>query len=237
MKPCSCCTCEGLSESRCHPKSRASGGFYPPCSLQEHVEAWCRGWFIKLDHPSIFHGSLDGQRKLLKHAEENQEVRDIVWASLVAAGHRQSSVLWAQVAAEEELGPRSPAVFQGNIMAIFLDAVKICWNNQYSILRKISTTVSFLVCPCTYLVQTRYVRVCTEYVLVCTNINQSTANLWVEGTSGIRVFASRCAPRNPVKQASVLYIQVCTGTHQVHTSICWSVSSTYLYILSICWYI
>ena len=38
-------------------------------------------------------------------------------------------------------------------------------------------------------------------------------------TSGISMFASRCAPLNPVKQASVLYIQVCTGTHQVHTSI------------------
>ncbi len=91
------------------------------------------------------------------------------------------------------------------------------------------TTVSFLVCPCTYSVQTRYVRVCTQYVLVCTNMYQSTATLWVERTSGIRVFASRCTPRNPVKQASVLYIQVCTGTHQAHTSIYWSVSSTYLY--------
>ena len=102
-----------------------------------------------------------------------------------------------------------------------------------------STTESFLVCPCTYSVQTRYVRVCKEYVLVCTNMYQSTANLWIEGTSGIRVFASCCARLNPVKQASVLrlYIQECTGTHQVHTSIYWSVSSTYLYILSICWYI
>ncbi len=108
---------------------------------------------------------------------------------------------------------------------------------EQPVLRKSSTTVSFLVCPCTYSVQTRYVQVCTEYVLVCTNIYQSTANLWVEGTSDIRVFASRCAPRNPVKPASVLYIKVCTGTHQVHTSIYWSVSCTYLYILSICWYI
>ncbi len=32
---------------------------------------------------------------------------------------RQSSVLWVQVAAEEELGPCSPTVFQGKIMAIF----------------------------------------------------------------------------------------------------------------------
>jgi hypothetical protein len=89
------------------------------------VEAWCWGWFIKLDHPSIFHGPFDGQRKLLKGAEENQEERDIVRASLVAACLRQSAALWAQVAAEEELGPCSPTVFQGNIMAIFLNAVRI----------------------------------------------------------------------------------------------------------------
>ncbi len=111
----------------------------------------------------------------------NQEVRDIVWACFVAAGHRQSSVLWAQVAAEEELGQCSPTVFQGNVMVIFLDAVWIWWNNQSSILHKSSTTVSFLVCPCTYTIQTRYVRVCTKYVLVCTNMYQRTANLWVEG--------------------------------------------------------
>jgi hypothetical protein len=114
------------------------------------VEAWCWGWFIKLDHPSIFHGSFDGQRKLLKGAEENQEERDIVRASLVAACLRQSSALWAQVAAEEELGMYSPTVFQGNIMAIFLDAVRKWRNNQNSILCRSSATISFLVYCCTY---------------------------------------------------------------------------------------
>ncbi len=136
---------------------------------RSHVETWCWGWFIKLDHPSIFHGFLDGQRKLLKGAEENQVENDIVWACFVAASLRQSSVLWAQVA-EEELGPCSPTVFQSNIMVIFLDAVRIWWNNQYSILHKSSTTASFLVCPCTYSVQTKYVLVCTRYLLVCTNM-------------------------------------------------------------------
>ncbi len=146
-----------------------------------HVLCRCRGWFIKLDQPSIFNGSLDWQPKLLKGAEENQEERDIVWASLVAASLRQSSVLWAQVAAEEELGLCSPTVIQGNIMVIFLDAVRIWWNNQNSILRKSSTTESFFVCPCIYSVQTRYVQVCTWYVHVCSNMYQSIANLWVEG--------------------------------------------------------
>ncbi len=117
---------------------------------RSHVEAWCWGWFIKLDHPSIFHGSFDGQRKLLKGAEENQEERDIVRASLVAACLRQSAALWAQVAAEEELGPYSPTVFQGNIMAIFLNAVRKWRNNQNSILCRSSATISFLVYCCTY---------------------------------------------------------------------------------------
>ncbi len=35
MNTCSCCTCEGLLESRCHPESRALGGFCPPCSQRE----------------------------------------------------------------------------------------------------------------------------------------------------------------------------------------------------------
>ncbi len=102
------------------------------------------------------------------------------------------------------------SLLQGNIMGIFkfLDAVRIWWNYQYSTLHKSSTTV--------LLYHSWYALVRTEYVLVCTNMYQSTANLWVEGTSGIRVFASRCAPLNPVKQASVLYIQVCTGTSSTY---------------------
>jgi len=114
------------------------------------------------------------------------------------------------------------SLLQGNIMGFskFLDAVRIWWNNQYSILRKSSTTVllyhswyALVHTQYRVLPQTRYVQVYTEYVLVCTNMYQSTANLWVEGTSGIHMLALRCAPLNPVKQASVLYIQVCTGTH------------------------
>jgi hypothetical protein len=50
---------------------------------ESYVETWCWGWFIKLDHPSIFHGSFDGQRKLLEGAEENQVVPEIVWARFV----------------------------------------------------------------------------------------------------------------------------------------------------------
>jgi hypothetical protein len=67
---------------------------------ESHIETWCWGWFIKLHHPSIFHGSesLDGQGKLLEGAEENQVVSEIVWVSFVPPVLWLSSALWAQVA-------------------------------------------------------------------------------------------------------------------------------------------
>jgi len=99
-----------------------------------HVEARCWGWFVQLDHPSIFHGPFDGQRKLLEGAEENQVVPEIVWACFVTAGLWQSSALWAQVAAEEELGQCSPTIFQVNSMVILPNAVRVWGNNQHSIL-------------------------------------------------------------------------------------------------------
>jgi hypothetical protein len=84
----------------------------------------CRGWFVQLDHPSIFHRSSDGQLELLKGAEENQVLPEIIWACFVTAGLWHYSTLWAQVAGEEELGACSPTVLQGNIMAILLNGVR-----------------------------------------------------------------------------------------------------------------
>ncbi len=110
-----------------------------------HVDTLCRGWFVKLDHPRIFHGSFDGQRKLLKGAEENQVEPVIVWADFVPRILWHSSALLEQVAAEEELGPCSPTVFQVNSMVILINAVRVRGNNQHSILHKSSTTASFVV--------------------------------------------------------------------------------------------
>ena len=84
------------------------------------------------------------QGKLLKGAEENQVIPEIVWARSVPPVLWLSSTLWAQVAAEEELGPCCPTVFQVNIMAILLNAVRVRGNNQHSILHKSSTTASLL---------------------------------------------------------------------------------------------
>ncbi len=98
------------------------------------------------DHPSIFHGFFDGQGKLFEAAEENQVVPEIVWARFVSPVLWFSSARRAQVAAEEELWPCCPTVFQVNSMAILLNAVRVLGNNQHSILHKSSTTASFMVC-------------------------------------------------------------------------------------------
>jgi hypothetical protein len=67
-----------------------------------HTETLCLGWFIKLDHPSFFHGSFDGQCKLLEGAGENQVKPAIVWANFVPCILWHSSSLLAEVAAEDE---------------------------------------------------------------------------------------------------------------------------------------
>ena len=96
-----------------------------------------------------------------------------------------SSTLWAQVAAEEELGACSPTVLQGNILAILLDGIRVWRNDQYSILHKTrdkSSINSFKnrVCTSTYSVHismTEYVLAGTEYIH---HINASS-NLGIEG--------------------------------------------------------
>jgi hypothetical protein len=102
-------------ESHYHPESRALGDSAHHVSCKSHIETWYWGWFIKLDHPSIFHGSFDGQRKLLKGAEEIQVVPEIVWARFVPPVLWLSSASRAQMAAEEELGQCCPTVFQEQV--------------------------------------------------------------------------------------------------------------------------
>ncbi len=121
-----------------------------------HIETQCRGWYIQLDHPSIFHWSSDGQLELLEGAEENQVVPKIIWACFVTAGLWHSSTLWVQVAGEEELGVCSPTVLKRNIMVILLNGVRVWRDYQYSILHK-SSIHSF---------KNRYVPVHTQYISV-----------------------------------------------------------------------
>ncbi len=105
-----------------------SGGFCQPCSRQgvSQVETLGLGWFIKLDHPRVFHESFYGQHKRLKGAEENQVEPAIVWADFVPHILWHSSSLWEQVAAaEEEQGQCSPTVFQVSSMLILLNALRV----------------------------------------------------------------------------------------------------------------
>jgi hypothetical protein len=72
---------------------------------------------------------VDGQLELLKGAEENQVISEIIWACFVTASFWHSSTLWAQVATEKELGACSPTVLQGDGMVILLDGVRV-WRND-----------------------------------------------------------------------------------------------------------
>jgi hypothetical protein len=65
------------------------------------AEIRCWGWFVQLDHPSVLHRPLDGQRELLKGAEEYQVVRKVIRAVSVGWILGQSSILRTQSAFEE----------------------------------------------------------------------------------------------------------------------------------------
>jgi hypothetical protein len=159
--------CDGFSEACYNQKAEDQGDFVHHVLAVSHRETLRGGWFMKLGHPSIFQGSFDQQHKLLKGAEENQVVPQIVWACFVTAGLWHLSTLWEQVAAEEELGQCSPTVTQVNSMVVLLNAVRVWRKPQHSILQKSSTTALFVVCTCTYLVLSMYHSklVCTKYVV------------------------------------------------------------------------
>ena len=57
------------------------------------------------------------------------------WTSFVITFLLQSSMFRAQTVLEEELGTCKPTVFQLDIVMILLNAVRIRWNNNYSVLR------------------------------------------------------------------------------------------------------
>ena len=86
-----------------------------------------RGWFIQVDHSSIFHGPFDGQFKHFKGTEENQGVVKIIRAGFVGWVFRQTSMLWAQMADEEELWTGIPKgiMIQGYTVAVILEAARI----------------------------------------------------------------------------------------------------------------
>ena len=88
-----------------------------------HVEAGCRGWFVQLHHPSVLHRPLEGQRELFKCTEENQGAFNVIRPFFVGFVFRQSPIRWTQNTCEVELWTGIPTVFQGNSVAILLNAV------------------------------------------------------------------------------------------------------------------
>ena len=79
------------------------------------------------------------------------------WSNFVGAVLRLSCILWTQMALEKELGTRIPTVLQVNIKTILLNAVRIWWNYNNSVLH----------------IATMYIRV---YTSIYTDIHEYTLN-------------------------------------------------------------
>ncbi len=90
--------------------------------------------FAKVEDPNILHRSMDGQVKLLKRAEKDQVVHEVIRADFVRRVLRLPSASRTQVALEEELGTGIPTVFKRNIGNIFCDAVRIWRDNDNGVL-------------------------------------------------------------------------------------------------------
>ncbi len=75
--------------------------------------------------PGSYSLRIPAQVKLLKRAEKDQVVQEVIRADFVRQVLRLQSANRTQVALEEELGACIPTVFKGDISYIFCDAVRI----------------------------------------------------------------------------------------------------------------
>jgi hypothetical protein len=105
-----------------------------------HIGCWCniqaRGWrgLIQLGHPSTLHRPADGKFQLLKCAEEDQVVTEVIRAKSVGCVFWGSATRWMQVAGKEKLLTSIPTVFQQNIIILSFNAVRIRRDNKYGVL-------------------------------------------------------------------------------------------------------
>jgi hypothetical protein len=76
----------------------------------------------------------DGQFQLLKGAEEDQVVREVIRAASVGCILWGSPTHWTQVAGKEKLRTSIPTVFQRNIYVNLLNAVRIRRDNKDGVL-------------------------------------------------------------------------------------------------------
>ena len=87
------------------------------------VVAGCWGWFVQLHHPSVLHRPLERQRELFKCTGENEGAFNVIRPFFVDSVFRQSPIRWTQKTCEVELWTGILTIFQGNSVAILLNAV------------------------------------------------------------------------------------------------------------------
>jgi hypothetical protein len=78
----------------------------------------------------MLHLPADGQIQLLKGAEEDQVVTEIIRAVSAVCILWGSPTSWMQVAGKEKLWVSISTVFQGNIVVVLLNAVRIRRDNN-----------------------------------------------------------------------------------------------------------
>ena len=77
-----------------------------------HKQAGCWHGLIQLGHPSTLHWPADGQFQLLKGAEEDQVVTEVIRAASVGCILWGSPTRWTQVAGEEKLQSQCRRAYQ-----------------------------------------------------------------------------------------------------------------------------
>ena len=89
----------------------------------------------------MLHRPTDGQLELLKGAEEDQMVQDVIRARSVSRILGDPAILWTQVAGKEELGASIPTVIKGDVLGNLLNAVRIRRDNKDGVLHTIMPDV------------------------------------------------------------------------------------------------
>jgi hypothetical protein len=102
-----------------------------------HIQAGCWKGLIQFGHPSTLHGPADGQFQLLKGAEEDQVVTEVIRAASVGCVLWGSPTRWMQAAGKEKLLTSKATIFQLNIFINILNAVRIRRDDKDGVLHTI----------------------------------------------------------------------------------------------------
>ncbi len=102
-------------------------------SESRELEPYWEG-LIQLGYSSTLHRPADGQFQLLKGAEKDQVVKEVIRAAALDSILWESPSLWTQVAGKEKLGTSIPTVPQRSIMGNLLNAVRKRRDNKDGVL-------------------------------------------------------------------------------------------------------